>query len=102
MSTYMTVLIIAGIVPLALSFWPGLTFYQNIRALFISIVLVVTLFGAWDIFAVYRGHWFFNPDGVWSVKIINLPVEEVLFFIVIPFCCIFTWEALNYINEKMR
>lgn len=102
MSTYMTVLIISGIVPVALSFWPRLKFYQNRWALFVSISLVVLLFGAWDIFAVYRGHWFFNPDGVWRVKIINLPVEEVLFFIVIPFCCIFTWEALTYINEKMR
>ncbi len=102
MSTYMTVLILSGSVPLVLSFWPGLNFYQHYRGLVASISLIVILFGAWDIFAVYRGHWFFNPDGVWSLKIINLPVEEMLFFIVIPFCCIFTWEAINYINERMR
>ena len=33
MSTYMTVLILSGIIPLLASFWPGLKFYQNIRSL---------------------------------------------------------------------
>jgi lycopene cyclase domain-containing protein len=102
MSTYMTVLILSGIIPLLASFWPGLKFYQNIRSLLISITLVVILFSVWDVFAVYRGHWFFNPTGVWKWRIINLPVEEVLFFVVIPFCCIFTWEAINHIKERMR
>ncbi len=67
-----------------------------------SIGLIVVIFGAWDVFATYRGHWHFNPDGVWSPKIINLPIEEVLFFVVIPFCCIFTWEAINYIKDRMK
>jgi lycopene cyclase domain-containing protein len=102
MSTYMTVLILSGIIPLLASFWPSLKFYQNIRSLLISITLVVILFSVWDVFAVYRGHWFFNPTGVWKWRIINLPVEEVLFFVVIPFCCIFTWEAINHIKERMR
>jgi lycopene cyclase domain-containing protein len=102
MSTYMTVLILAGIIPLVASFWPALKFYQNIGSLLISISLVVIVFSSWDIFAVYRGHWFFNPAGVWKLRIINLPVEEVLFFVVIPFCCIFTWEVINYIHERMH
>lgn len=98
----MKVLVLALSVPLVLSFWPALKFWRHIRALLSSIVLIVLLFGAWDVFAASRGHWFFDPQGTWSFRIMNLPVEEWLFFMVIPFCCIFTWEALNYLKGKMK
>ncbi len=101
MSQYLGVLILSGVVPLAVSFWPPLGFYRNFGALCRSIALIVLVFGAWDVFAVWRGHWWFNPEGVYAARIINLPLEEVLFFVVIPFCCIFTWEALVFIGRKM-
>jgi len=102
MSKYMTALILAGILPFILSFYPRLKFWQNLRPLISSIGLIVVIFGIWDIFAVYRGHWYFNPQGVWNFRIINLPIEEVLFFVIIPFCCIFTWETIKYIKETIK
>lgn len=98
----MLILILSGVIPLVLSLYPPLNFYRNIKALLYSIVLIVLIFGVWDIFATFRGHWHFNPKHVWSLRIVNLPVEEVLFFVVIPFCCILTWELLNYIREKSQ
>lgn len=94
----MLVLILAGSVPFALSFWPGLGFYKNIRSLAAAIVTIMVIFGTWDVIAVSRHHWYFDVAGVGSVKLLNLPLEEVLFFVVIPFCCIFTWEAIRYIK----
>ncbi|MCF7908285.1 MAG: lycopene cyclase domain-containing protein [Candidatus Omnitrophica bacterium] len=102
MSDYLKVLILSVLVPFACSFYRPLRFYENLKALLVSVGLVVLIFGAWDILATARGHWHFNPQGVGSLKIINLPLEEVLFFIVIPFCCIFTWEAINYIKNKIQ
>lgn len=102
MSKYMMVLVLSGIVPFVLSFWPPLKFYRNLKALFCSIAIILLVFGSWDVFATYKGHWSFNPHGVLGIRIINLPLEEVLFFVVIPFCCIFTWEVLKYINEALR
>jgi len=101
MSRYATVLILSVAMPFVLSFWPNLKFYRHIRALFKSIFLIVLIFGSWDILAAYRGHWHFNPEGVWSFRFFNLPLEEILFFVVIPFCCIFTWEALKFIRDKI-
>jgi lycopene cyclase domain-containing protein len=98
----MYALLISGAVPFLLSFWPGLNFYRNLKRLFYTIALIVIIFGLWDVFAVLRGHWSFDPNGVWPLRIINLPLEEWLFFIIIPFCCIFTWEALNYIKGKIK
>jgi len=102
MSQYMMVLILSGIVPLVASFYPGLRLYQHTKALFFSLMLVLFIFGLWDVYATYRGHWHFNPAAVWKVRIINLPLEEVLFFIVIPFCSIFTWETINYFKQRFQ
>ena len=98
----MLVLILSGIAPFLISLFPPLKFYRNIRALSYSIGLILIIFGGWDIFATYRGHWHFSPMGTWRFRIINLPIEEALFFVIIPFCSIFTWEAINYIKEKIR
>src|SRR5512136_2584529 len=102
MSEYLSILIAAGAIPFIVSFWPALRFYKNGRALFISIAAIVMIFGAWDIFATYRRHWYFNPEWVYPVRVMNLPLEEVLFFIIIPFCCIFTWEVILFIVQKKR
>jgi len=100
MSKYLLVLIFSGVVPFALSFYPSLKIYKNYKALIGSISLVVLIFGGWDIFAVYRGHWYFDKQSILGIYFLNLPLEEVLFFIVIPFCCIFTWEVVNYFFDR--
>lgn len=100
MSKYIYILILSGCIPFILSFWPPLKFYRNKKALTLSILITLIIFGIWDIYATSRNHWSFNPNGVWPIKLINLPIEEILFFIVIPFCCIFTWEAIKYIKNR--
>jgi len=101
MSAYMVTLLLSLIIPLVVSFWPPLRFYSNFKALILSITSITLIFGGWDVLATYRGHWRFSDSGVWGVRIINLPLEEVLFFIVISFCCIFTWESIKYIKNKL-
>jgi len=100
MSKYGMVLILSGLFPFLLSFYPPLKFYKNIRSLCLSITAIVFIFGVWDIVATARNHWYFNPEGVGRMYIFNLPLEEALFFVVIPFCCIFTWEAIMYIKRR--
>ena len=102
MTKYLWVLALSGVFPFILSFWPGLQFYRNARSLACTLACVLVLFGAWDVWATFRGHWDFDPCAVLPVRIINLPVEEVLFFLVIPFCCIFTWEVMGYLARKRR
>jgi len=59
----------------------------------IAIVIPAIPFLLWDAL-VTGAHWHFNPLYVSGIKIINLPIEEILFFITVPFACLFTWEMI--------
>ncbi len=53
------------------------------------------LYIAWDIFFTGQGVWRFNEKYITGLKIANLPVEEILFFLVIPYCCVFIYECVR-------
>ncbi len=62
----------------------------------IAIPLFYFIFGvAWDSFAVYRGHWSFEGAGLIGIKIGILPLEEYLFFLILPYFAITTYKALR-------
>ena len=60
------------------------------------LVLPLALFALWDVVAIARGHWSFNPRYVTGWRLpFDLPVEEVAFFLVIPVCAILAYEAVR-------
>ncbi len=63
------------------------------RRLMLTLLAVAAVFVAWDAWAVWRGHWSFNPEFVMGVFIGNQPIEEIAFFFVVPFFYIVAWEA---------
>ncbi len=50
---------------------------------------------AWDIFFTSKSVWSFNNEYIIGIKLVNLPVEEVLFFFVVPYCCLFIYECIG-------
>lgn len=60
----------------------------------ISFMLVSTPFLIWD-HAVTDVFWSFNPLYTTGWKVGNLPIEEVLFFLTVPYACIFVWDILS-------
>jgi isorenieratene synthase len=83
--------ILAG--PLALSLLPRAQFARPARSLAWAIVAVAPLFILWDALVVGR-HWWFDPRFNLGVTLWGLPVEELAFFVVVPFGCVFAWETL--------
>ena len=97
------------IIPFIFSFHPSIQFYKHFLSFIKSILLTCLIFIVWDIFFTHLGVWGFNKKYVIGVYFFNLPIEEVLFFICIPFACIFTIFCfdkfkkipINYKVEKM-
>ncbi len=99
---YFIVLALSLAAPLILSFSKKLDFYKYPARLVLSIGIPFVIFIIWDFIVTARGHWNFNPVYTVGLRIYNLPIEEVLFFIVIPFCGIFTWECVKYYSKDNK
>ena len=82
--------------PLLLSFDKRVAFYKKWKYLPLSILFPYLLFVVWDIIFVKLGVWNFNLNYITGISIISLPLEEHMFFIIIPYACIFVYECTNY------
>jgi lycopene cyclase domain-containing protein len=94
MSLYLTLLVLSLIFPLVLSFDKKVEFYKHWPVLFPSIILTGALFIVLDICFARQGIWGFNPRYHSGIIIADLPLEEWLFFIVIPYSSIFIHYVL--------
>ena len=66
------------------------------RRLLLTILPVVAVFVLWDLAAIAAGHWTFDPQQTTGVLLPGtLPVDEVLFFVVVPICAILGFEAVR-------
>lgn len=93
--TYLLIDFFTVIVPLLFSFHPKIQFNKQWLKFFLANVVVTLLFIAWDAYFTSKGVWSFNDRYVTGITFLNLPLEEILFFICIPFACVFTYHALT-------
>jgi len=93
--TYLLVNLLSVAVPLACSFESKVHFVGRWRALFPAMLMVAAVFIAWDALFTNLGVWGFSHLYTLGPRVAGLPVEELLFFFAIPYCCVFTYEVLN-------
>jgi len=94
MSLYFLLLLVSVIVPLSLSFDRRLRFYKSWKYVFPSIFAVAVIYIAFDVYFTKMNYWGFNPKYLSGIYLFQLPLEEILFFIVIPYASIFLHESI--------
>ncbi|WP_028972851.1 lycopene cyclase domain-containing protein [Spirochaeta cellobiosiphila] len=99
MSLYIILNIIILGSTLIFSFDKRVSFYKVWPKMGLIYLTVSVFFIVWDMWATHQGHWSFNPRYT-GVKIGNLPLGEILFFISVPYSCMFLWEIVNYFFPK--
>jgi len=99
-STYLWVNLGAIAIPLAFSFHRRLRFDRTWFALWPALLGTAAVFIAWDVLYTHWGVWGFNPLHLTGHEWLGLPVEEWLFFICIPYACLFTYHWLGYAIER--
>jgi lycopene cyclase domain-containing protein len=73
---------------------------RRVKRVFFTIAPVAALFIAWDLYAIHSGHWYFDRRQILGVYLPGrIPLEEVLFFIVVPLAAIMTIEAVRAVKK---
>lgn len=85
-------LVITG--PLALSFDRRVRFVAHWGKALLTLLIAMVPFVTWDALVTGR-HWWFNEAYTLDVRLAGLPPGEWLFFVTVPFACLFTWEVLK-------
>jgi lycopene cyclase domain-containing protein len=76
---------------------------RRIKRAGISIIPVALLFLIWDAYAIKQGHWFFDRDKILGIYgPYDIPLEEFLFFLIIPLAAIMTLEAVTTVNKHWK
>ncbi|MDN3707385.1 lycopene cyclase domain-containing protein [Myroides ceti] len=93
--TYSAILFFTVIICFIASFDHRIKFNRYFIPFLKAAILVAIPFIAWDVWFTSKGVWWFNTDYTLGLIIAGLPLEEWLFFICIPFSCVFTYFCFD-------
>jgi len=97
------VLVLAGCLAAALWLEPVLkvNVLRRWRRLLLTILPVAVIFTLWDLGAIAAGHWTFDAGQITGIFLPGgLPVDEILFFLVVPVCAILGFEAVRAVLNR--
>jgi lycopene beta-cyclase len=100
---YLFLLLGCLVVTLPLEFALDARVYRRPRRLLPALSVPLVVFCVWDIAGIQRGVWSYNPAFVTGLRLpFSLPVEEFLFFLVIPICGLLTYEAVGHVLQRLQ
>jgi lycopene cyclase domain-containing protein len=90
---YLSLLLGSLLVPLLFTVF-RVDFIKHWKSFLLSTSLIAAIFLVWDALFTHLGIWKFNADYYLNFTILRMPIEEWLFFFIIPFCSLFIHFAL--------
>ncbi len=86
------------------SFWLELALrvqvLKRFRRLFLSIAPIALIFIAWDAYAIKSNHWHFDSKQMLGILgPFRIPLEEYLFFVIVPIAAVMTLEAVRRVKK---
>lgn len=98
--TYLLINLLTIVVPLGRSFEERIGFYKKWRYYFPALLITGLFFLTWDYLKIQHGVWAFNPRYITGIKLFGIPLEEILFFITVPYACTFIYETVSLFIKR--
>lgn len=93
--TYLLINFFTVIICFIFSFHHKIKFNRYFGAFLSASLIIGAVFVIWDAWFTKIGVWWFNDRYLLGIRFAGLPLEELLFFICIPFACLFTYFCLD-------
>jgi lycopene cyclase domain-containing protein len=94
-ATYLVLMAACLLVTLPLELVLKAGVYRRPRRWLAALVPVFLAFNLWDWIAIHRGHWTYSPRYTTGATFLGLPLEELVFFVVVPTCALLTYQAVT-------
>ena len=98
--TYLFLLLFTIAYPLAKTWDKRLKFHKKLKHIIPSIIITAIPFLIWDVIFQKNQIWTFSHEHTLGLNILGLPIEEWLFFLIIPYACFFIYETMKYFTGK--
>ncbi len=76
--------------------------YRRPVRLVLALLPTIVVFVVWDVVGILRHHWSYSPRFTTGVMLGVMPLEELVFFVVIPICGLLTYEAVGYVLRRRK
>ena len=97
--TYLALLVGCLVVTAPLELVLRVRVYARWRRLLLALLPEFVVFVAWVLYAIAEGHWNYSAVRTLDVRLPGgIPVEEVLFFLVVPVCAVLALEAVRKVT----
>src|ERR1700712_4450232 len=97
--TYLALLVGCLVVTAPLELVLRVRVYARWRRLLVAVLPTFVVFVAWVLYAIDQGHWTYDGTQTLGVRLPGgIPVEEVLFFLVVPICAVLAFEAVRKVT----
>lgn len=92
---YLIINVLAFLGPFFLSFDQKVAFYKHWVKFIPALFFMGAIYLPWDIIFAVNLYWGFNADYLWGFEFLHLPIEEWMFFFIIPYCFMFIYECIK-------
>lgn len=99
---YLALMAACVLITLPLEFWLRARVYRRPARLALALVPTLVVWVAWDVLGIVRGHWTYSARFTTGIMLGPMPLEELVFFLVIPVCGLLTFEAVGTVLDGMR
>ena len=98
---YLMVLVFIGMCAVFVNFGFRLRIKSKWKLFLMTDAVILGIYLAWDFWAVAKGSWYFDPEQIMGFYIFGqLPIEEVLFFVIVPLMVVLTYLALIKLSKS--
>jgi lycopene cyclase domain-containing protein len=97
---YLTIDILIILFPLLFSFQSKANLLGKWKFIWLAILLPAVFFIVWDEWFTAIGVWSFNTKYLTGIYFFSLPIEEILFFVCVPYACLFIYIVINHFIRK--